>query len=373
MTNTISRGRRSSGLLKSGRGDEGKDVIRVADALPEKPDRRRVRGRRLPGQLEVAVGRHRPLGEPDQARVRATLLDAHLVMVAPDLAEREAGLQADRDRHGIGRRARPRVEHRRLDPLAVRHGIGGGAPALPARRKVDGLQDRLRIVARRDDERHAQREAVGRLPHRLLVLDLHQNGLARADIGDRVGEQVRPLLLEERRLSPGGLRLRIDRARLLALLDVADHDAVADHDPEAVDRAALGQRVDVDRLDPAFGWIAEDLRDAGSRGRPADRDVDVGPDPRDLDEGAGLGASEKKRTGAHLARPDQGLATRGERARRERQDRRNRKKDRERQVRAGGGSWRLHRKGKARGPVFSARFGDGMHGRLLSARSSCGR
>ena len=68
----------------------------------------------------------------------------------------------------------------------------------------------------------------------------------------------------------------------LALLDLADHDAVADHHLERVDRAVLRQRIDVDRLDPVLGRVVEDLRDAGADGRPADREIDVDAEPRRL-------------------------------------------------------------------------------------------
>ena len=91
---------------------------------------------------------------------------------------------------------------------------------------------------------------VARLVHRLLIFDLHQHGFAGPDIGDRVGEDVRPLLFGERRLLSVLLGLLVDDARLLPLLDLADHDAVADHHLERVDRAAFRQRIDIDRLDP---------------------------------------------------------------------------------------------------------------------------
>ncbi len=56
-------------LFERGRRDEGEQVIVVADALAEQPDRRRRLRRRFPGQFEVAVGRHLAV-ELDDLRVR---------------------------------------------------------------------------------------------------------------------------------------------------------------------------------------------------------------------------------------------------------------------------------------------------------------
>src|SRR4030095_6487297 len=109
---------------------------------------------------------------------------------------------------------------------------------------------------------------------RLLVFDLHQHGFARADIGDRVGEDVRPLLLRQRGLAAVPARLLIDDARRLALLALADHDAIAAHHLERIDRAALGQRIHIDGLGPLAGRIAENLGDAGADGRSGYREID---------------------------------------------------------------------------------------------------
>src|SRR5207244_13510748 len=98
-------------------------------------------------------------------------------------------------------------------------------------------------------------------------LDLNNDGLVRADIGDRVGEDVRTLLLHQRGLLTGGFRLLIELARLLALGDVGDHDALADHHLEGVNRAAFGQRVYVDTLDSTVRRVVKNLSDPTARGR----------------------------------------------------------------------------------------------------------
>ncbi len=310
----LARQRLLSARSTDGGRDERQQVVGIADALAEQPDRRRFLGGRLPGELEVAIGRHRAVGERHDARCGIDRVELDGVMMALHLAEREAGREAHRDPGRVDRRMQRGVEHRRRDAVAVwhrrhrigaiRHRIGDArAPAVLARTQVDALHHRRRIEARTDHERHAQREFAARLAHRLLVFDLHQHGLARADIGDRIGEDVRPLLLGQRGLAALLARLLVGDARGLALLDVADHDAVADHHLERVDRAALGQRVDIDRLDPVVGGVAEDLRDAAADGRPRHRQVDVDAEPRRLGV-AGL-ALEQQRAGARVARPRQ--------------------------------------------------------------------
>ena len=115
--------------------------------------------------------------------------------------------------------------------------------------------------------------------HRLLIFDLHQHGFAGADIGDRIGEDVRPLLLGQRGLAPGRAGLLIDHPRLLPFLDVADNDPIADHHLERVDRAARRQRINIGRLDPVLRRVTEDLRDAGADGRAGHREVDIDAEP----------------------------------------------------------------------------------------------
>jgi hypothetical protein len=103
------------------------------------------------------------------------------------------------------------------------------------------------------------------------------------DIGDRVGEDVRPLLFGERGLLSVLLRLLVDDARLLPLLDIADHDAVADHHLERIDRAAIGQRIDINRFDPIVRRVAEDLGDAGAKRGARHRHIDIDAETRGVD------------------------------------------------------------------------------------------
>jgi hypothetical protein len=59
-------------------------------------------------------------------------------------------------------------------------------------------------------------------------------------LATELGEDVRPLLLQQARLVAGALGLLVDDARLLALLDLADDDALADHHLHGVDALASG-------------------------------------------------------------------------------------------------------------------------------------
>ena len=283
------------------RGDEGEQIIGIADMLAEQSYRGRLLGHRLPGQFEIAIGRHRTFGKANDARAGVRLLSLDRVMVALDLAERKAGLQAHCDCRRIDRRILGGIEHFRRDAVAVRHRIGSGcAPAAAILLELDVLHDRRRVIARRHNHRHAQRELVAGLMHRFLIFDLHQHGLAGSDIGHRVGKDVRPLLLGQRSFLAVRLGLFVDDAGLLPLLDLADHDAVADHHLERIDRAARRQRIDIDRLDPILRRVLEDLRDAGADGRARYREIDV-----DAEAGrfsvAVLGL-QQQRTGARFVR-----------------------------------------------------------------------
>ena len=227
------------------------------------------------------------------------------MMMALDLAEREAGLQPHGDAGRIDRRVGRGVEHFGRDAVAIRNGIGfGRTPAAAIGPEVDALHDGCGIVARGDHHRHPQRELVAGLCDRLLIFDLHQHGFAGADIGDRVGEDVRPLLFGQRRLLSILFGLFVDDLGLLPLLDVADHDAVADHHLQRIDRAARRQRIDIDGLDPVLRRVAEYLRDAGAHRRARYGEVDIDAEPRRV--GVTVVCLEEQRAGARLAGLDEG-------------------------------------------------------------------
>ena len=103
---------------------------------------------------------------------------------------------------------------------------------------------------------------------------------------------------------PLRLRLFVDDAGLLPLLDVADDDAVADHHLQRVDRAARRQRIDVGRLDPVLGRVAEDLRDAGADRRAGYGEVDIDAEPDGV--GVAVLGLQQQRAGAGVAGLEEG-------------------------------------------------------------------
>ncbi len=135
---------------------------------------------------------------------------------------------------------------------------------------------------------------------RLLIFDLHHDGLARTDIGHRIGEDVGSLLLDQGGLAAGSFCCFVDHLGLDPLFDFTNHDTVADHHLEGVYGAAVGQRIDVNRFDPVLRRIVEDLRDAGARGRARYRDVNVARNPRRLD--ILLAVAQEKRTDARIGK-----------------------------------------------------------------------
>ena len=109
------------------------------------------------------------------------------------------------------------------------------------------------------------------------------NFLARPDLRDARGEEVRPFLVDQRRLLPFRLRLLVRSLRLAALAHHALDDAARGLDAHPVDRGVLRQREAVDALAPLRGRIGEALDDEHPRHQAADVHVHVGCDPRRVD------------------------------------------------------------------------------------------
>ncbi len=229
--------------------------------------------------------------------------------MALHFAERKAGVEMYRDLGWIDRRVLGGIEHGRRDAVAVRDRIDMACAPTFARPlavglEVDALHDGRWVIAWSHHHRHAQRELAAVLLHRLLIFDLHQHRFARTDIGDRIGEDIRPLLLGQRGLLTVALGVLVDDAGLLPLLDVADDDAVADHHLERIDRASRRQRVDIGRLHPLLGRIAEQLGDSGANCRTRHGEVDIDAEPRRV--GIAVVGLEEQRSGARVGRLEHG-------------------------------------------------------------------
>ena len=163
--------------------------------------------------------------------------------------------------------ARGRAQH---DSLAHRPALGQRGD----RRGVPG------DVARPDDHReHILRHAVA-APRELDGGDAHDDLRAGFDVGDRLREDVRALLLEQAGDIAGLARLLVDGAGERAFLDLALDGlraaGTADDHRHAVDRGAVREREGVHRLDRARIRIRVGLLDDGAREEAADLDLHIG-------------------------------------------------------------------------------------------------
>ncbi|MCY1294906.1 hypothetical protein D9M70_442230 [compost metagenome] len=266
--------------------DEGEQVGLVPDCLPEEAGIGALALDRVPGELEVAVGRHAVALQRHAAAEIIEVGDIDVMIAGFHLAEGEACLQVHRQRDGIDLSVFLGVENRRFDLFTVGNRIVDGIAGAAV--EVDGLNDRLRIIAGRDHHRETERIEAVRLTDRALVLDLYDDRFAGADIGDLVGEDVRALLLEQCRLLALGLRLFVDLLGFLARLYLALDEAVADLHLQRIDRRILGQGEDIGAFDPALAGVLEALGHAGAHDRAVDVDRHVRRRPRRLDEVAGF-------------------------------------------------------------------------------------
>src|SRR5438093_12238909 len=99
------------------------------------------------------------------------------------------------------------------------------------------------------------------IEHAVLVFDLDRDFVARSDIGNRSGENVRPFLLDEAGTLPGFLRGFVLGLRFGALVDFSLDDPRANMQAQAIDGGTLRQREDIDTFEPGGGVVAEFLKD----------------------------------------------------------------------------------------------------------------
>ena len=225
--------------------------------------------RRAPAQFEIAIGGHSAVCQRNGVR-RPFTGDVDCVVGAGDRIDGKAGVKVYRDADGVEAAA-----------CACDHfGVSGGRDDVGCTgqhgcaRQCSCVLRAPRDIARADDQRHPQRIIACDLRNRGLEFDLHQHCFARPDIGDGVPEHVRAVLFDQTGLLAVGLGLLVDFACFLARLDPPFEDAIAHHHLERVDRAVIGQGVEIGRLHPFVGGVTERLRhrDAGSL------TVDIGDD-----------------------------------------------------------------------------------------------
>ncbi len=124
-----------------------------------------------------------------------------------------------------------------------------GAAVLSGGHRADAIGGARRVEARTDHHRKHELVVAVVVGERVVVRDVDVDLLARLDVGDRLGEDVGPLLGEERSDVALLARLDVELLGLLALADDAANVAVADRHDELAHRRVLRQREDIERLD----------------------------------------------------------------------------------------------------------------------------
>src|SRR5262249_38953871 len=177
-----------------------------------------------PGELEVAIRGHRALRQLDPVAPVSQRRRLDRVVRGGEARERRARIELDREADRIQWAARRMLDGRR-DARCIRYLVRVGRPADAGRRSGNR---RARDVAWAHDHREPQTELPRVVSDGLLILDLDADRGAGSDVGDRRGEDVRPLLLDEARTPALLLGLLVLRLRGGALLDDAFDQPVAD-------------------------------------------------------------------------------------------------------------------------------------------------
>lgn len=213
-------------------------------------------GRDDPAQDEVAIGNLALLAQANPHAIGRRPLDVDRMQRRGHVPDRHAGGDVRRDGQVVpGTRSLGR--DRRADAI----GVG---------------DTRRRHEARADDGRHDQLERALAKRQRLDVLDPDLHRRPRHEVGERLGEDVRALLVEKARHLTRLARGLVAPARLLAAVDLRLDHAVAGLHGHGVDGAALGEWKGVDRLHRIRERVAEHLRHGDARDEAAHRGGDVG-------------------------------------------------------------------------------------------------
>ena len=107
----------------------------------------------------------------------------------------------------------------------------------------------------------------------LRVLQHDLDAVFRHDVGDAGGEDVRPLLLEQRGPLAFALGRLVLRPRVLSLRNARLDGTRTDVHAHGVDRRPRRRRKDVDRLDGLAAIVREDLVDHDTRDGARDGDL----------------------------------------------------------------------------------------------------
>jgi hypothetical protein len=132
-------------------------------------------------------------------------------------------------------------------------------------------------------------------------VDLDLDARPRHQVGERLGEDVRALLIQQRRELPARARLFVDPPRLVAPLDLAPDLAIAGAHPHGVHRCPVGEREGVDGLDRVGKGIGEDLGHLHPCNESGDLHVDVGVLEGTAPEALAVGSEGVERAGVGAA------------------------------------------------------------------------
>ena len=206
---------------------------------------------------EVLVGDRVALFQPHHGRSLLGVLvrDLYLVLARLDEPQRQARVDRQRDRDVV---ARPGAfcRHLRRDPVGIGHLVGGrGEPK--TRRTSRGP----RHVTRSDDGgEHELKQALFPL-HGLAIRDRDLHLRPRHDVGHRLRENVRPLLVQQASHLAGRLGLLVHLPGFISLLDLPFDRPAADLHRHPVHGRIVGERKHVDRLDRTGVGVVKLLAD----------------------------------------------------------------------------------------------------------------
>ncbi len=230
---------------------------------------------------EIPVRNDGLVGELDRRGTRAGSTDRHVVENGFDVDERHSRVELDLDRDVVARTNAPRHEARR-DAPGVRHRGGRLFGSLRVRSfglrlcgDGSGLPFR-RYVSRRDNHRKDPCIRAVVVCKHLNVADRDIDSLTRQNVGDRLREDVRALLLEQARRVTLVARSFVFGPSLGAWRDLSRDRAVADLHRHSIDRCTLREWKHIHSLDLVGVRILELLGHGDAREKSADRRMHVG-------------------------------------------------------------------------------------------------
>src|SRR6266850_5659699 len=224
-------------------------------------------------QNEVFVGNYRLVTQPDSHRRGTGAVGIYFVQHRANILHGNSSIDLYRDRNVMPGAARGRVNARDRwgDAGGIRHLVGIGGPT--AGLSTDGLS---RDVARTNHHGEHKFVGAGFVLEHFYVGNLDFDFSARLDVGHRLGEDVRPLLIEQRGDVSLLLGLLVDLLGFLATLNDAAHDALANVQRHIVHGRVLRQRENIYRFDFVVRRIPELLSHGDARDKAADFSANVG-------------------------------------------------------------------------------------------------